>query len=162
MPPMRKTLPPHFGHVPETAGFPFFSLTCFGFLISTFVLSLTQYAWTMGTPFEGGKVHGHLRRAPKALYADHGCARFHAPHPLRARTRSRGPGPPNLDGSAPARGGHWHGPPPPRHPRDGLRPPAPPGPEGPPCPRLRRCAVAWSSPAPAPRPRGAPSPPPPP
>ena len=41
---MRKTLVPQLGQTPETAGFPFLSVTGVGFLISTFILHLTQYA----------------------------------------------------------------------------------------------------------------------
>ena len=47
-PPIRNTLLPHFGHVPEIAGLPFFIVMFFGFLISTFILSLTQYASATG------------------------------------------------------------------------------------------------------------------
>jgi hypothetical protein len=43
-PPMRKTLVPHLGQVPFTAGLPFFIVICCGFWISTFILSFTQYA----------------------------------------------------------------------------------------------------------------------
>lgn len=39
---------PHCGHVPFTAGLPFFIVTACGFLISTFALHFTQYAWGMG------------------------------------------------------------------------------------------------------------------
>ena len=45
--PIRKTLVPHFGHVPFTAGRPFFSLVSLGFLISLFALHFTQYASTI-------------------------------------------------------------------------------------------------------------------
>ena len=41
-PPIRKTLPPHFGHVPCSAGLPFFMVIFCGFWTSTFFLSLTQ------------------------------------------------------------------------------------------------------------------------
>jgi len=41
---MRNTLVLHFGQVPFTAGRPFFSLTSFGFEMSTFFLHFTQYA----------------------------------------------------------------------------------------------------------------------
>jgi len=41
---MRKTLVPHVGQVPLTAGLPFFSLVSLGFFISRFVLHFTQYA----------------------------------------------------------------------------------------------------------------------
>ena len=40
--PIRKTLLPHFGHVPFMAGLPFFIVIFCGFWISTFILSLTQ------------------------------------------------------------------------------------------------------------------------
>jgi len=42
--PIRNTLVPHVGHVPLTAGRPFFSLTSLGSLISLFALHFTQYA----------------------------------------------------------------------------------------------------------------------
>tara|TARA_B100001765_G_scaffold194759_1_gene143810 strand:- start:901 stop:1101 length:201 start_codon:yes stop_codon:yes gene_type:complete len=42
--PMRKTLVPHSGHLPLTAGRPFFSLVISGSLISLLSLHLTQYA----------------------------------------------------------------------------------------------------------------------
>lgn len=41
---MRNMLVPHVGHVPLTAGLPFFSLVSLGFFISLFALHLTQYA----------------------------------------------------------------------------------------------------------------------
>lgn len=41
---MRNMLVPHVGHVPLTAGLPFFSLVSLGFFISRFVLHFTQYA----------------------------------------------------------------------------------------------------------------------
>ena len=40
--PILKTLPPHFGHVPWSAGLPFFMVIRCGFWTSTFILSLTQ------------------------------------------------------------------------------------------------------------------------
>ena len=45
--PIRKTLVPHFGHVPFTAGRPFFSVVSLGSLISLFALHFTQYASTI-------------------------------------------------------------------------------------------------------------------
>jgi len=45
--PIRKTLVPHVGHVPFTAGRPFFSLTSSGSLMSRFSLHFTQYAVTI-------------------------------------------------------------------------------------------------------------------
>lgn len=45
--PIRKTLVPHLGHVPFTAGRPFFSLVSLGSLISLFALHFTQYASTI-------------------------------------------------------------------------------------------------------------------
>ena len=42
--PIRKTLVPHSGQVPLTAGRPFFNVTSLGSLISLFVLHFTQYA----------------------------------------------------------------------------------------------------------------------
>lgn len=42
--PILKTLVPHFGHVPFTAGRPFFSLVSLGSLISLFARHFTQYA----------------------------------------------------------------------------------------------------------------------
>ena len=45
--PIRKTLVPHFGHVPFTAGRPFFSLVSLGSLISLLALHFTQYASTI-------------------------------------------------------------------------------------------------------------------
>jgi hypothetical protein len=41
-PPILKTLVPHFGQVPESAGLPFFIVIIFGFWTSTFILSFTQ------------------------------------------------------------------------------------------------------------------------
>src|SRR3954453_16822745 len=41
-PPILKTLPPHFGHVPCSAGLPFFIVIFCGFWTSTFILSLSQ------------------------------------------------------------------------------------------------------------------------
>jgi hypothetical protein len=41
-PPIRKTFPPHCGHVPLRAALPFFMVICSAFWISTFFLSLTQ------------------------------------------------------------------------------------------------------------------------
>lgn len=38
---------PHFGQVPLTAGFPFFSFTSFGSFIILFALHFTQYASTL-------------------------------------------------------------------------------------------------------------------
>ena len=64
-PPMRNTLPPHFGQVPEIAGFPFFIVMFCGFTISTFILSLTQYAWAIGSSSINVRVTG-----------------THVPHPL--------------------------------------------------------------------------------
>src|SRR6478752_8666434 len=46
-PPILKTLPPHFGHVPWIAGLPFFIVIFCGFWTWTFILSLTQYASAM-------------------------------------------------------------------------------------------------------------------
>ena len=45
--PIRKTLVPHVGHVPFTAGRPFFSLVSLGSLTSLFALHFTQYASTI-------------------------------------------------------------------------------------------------------------------
>ncbi len=45
--PIRKTLVPHSGHVPFTAGRPFFSLVSSGFLMSLLALHFTQYAVTI-------------------------------------------------------------------------------------------------------------------
>jgi len=45
--PIRKTLVPHSGHVPFTAGRPFFSLVSSGSLMSLFALHFTQYAVTI-------------------------------------------------------------------------------------------------------------------
>ena len=45
--PIRKTLVPHFGHVPFTAGRPFFSLVSLGSFISLLALHFTQYASTI-------------------------------------------------------------------------------------------------------------------
>jgi hypothetical protein len=42
--PIRNTLVPQVGHVPLTAGRPFFSFTSLGSLISLFALHFTQYA----------------------------------------------------------------------------------------------------------------------
>ena len=41
---IRNTLVPQVGHVPLTAGRPFFSFTSLGSLISVFALHFTQYA----------------------------------------------------------------------------------------------------------------------
>ncbi len=41
---MRKTEVPQLGQTPLTAGFPFLSVTGWGFFISTLVLHFTQYA----------------------------------------------------------------------------------------------------------------------
>ena len=41
--PILNILVPHSGHVPLTAGLPFFRVTCSGLTISRFVLHLTQY-----------------------------------------------------------------------------------------------------------------------
>src|SRR5439155_11813417 len=46
-PPILKTLLPHFGQVPCSAGLPFFIVIRCGFWTSTFILSLTQYASAM-------------------------------------------------------------------------------------------------------------------
>jgi hypothetical protein len=45
--PIRNTLVPHVGHVPFTAGRPFFSLVSWGSLMSLFSLHFTQYAVTI-------------------------------------------------------------------------------------------------------------------
>ncbi len=45
--PIRKTLVPHLGHVPFTAGRPFFSLVSSGSLMSLLALHFTQYAVTI-------------------------------------------------------------------------------------------------------------------
>ncbi len=45
--PIRKTLVPHVGHVPFTAGRPFFSVVSSGSLMSLFSLHFTQYAVTI-------------------------------------------------------------------------------------------------------------------
>jgi hypothetical protein len=45
--PIRKTLVPHVGHVPFTAGRPFLSVVSLGSLISLFSLHFTQYAVTI-------------------------------------------------------------------------------------------------------------------
>ncbi len=45
--PIRKTLVPHSGHVPFTAGRPFFSLVSSGSLMSLLALHFTQYAVTI-------------------------------------------------------------------------------------------------------------------
>ncbi len=45
--PIRKTLVPHLGHVPFTAGRPFFSLVSLGSLTSLLALHFTQYASTI-------------------------------------------------------------------------------------------------------------------
>jgi len=45
--PIRKTLVPHVGHVPFTAGRPFFSLVSLGSFMSLFSLHFTQYAVTI-------------------------------------------------------------------------------------------------------------------
>ena len=45
--PIRKTLVPHSGHVPFTAGRPFFSLVSLGSLMSLFSRHFTQYAVTI-------------------------------------------------------------------------------------------------------------------
>ncbi len=45
--PIRKTLVPHVGHVPFTAGRPFFSVVSSGSLMSRFSLHFTQYAVTI-------------------------------------------------------------------------------------------------------------------
>jgi len=42
--PIRNTLVPHVGHVPFTAGRPFFNVVSWGSLISLFALHFTQYA----------------------------------------------------------------------------------------------------------------------
>ncbi len=42
--PMRKTDVPQLGQTPLIAGFPFLSVTGWGFFISTFILHFTQYA----------------------------------------------------------------------------------------------------------------------
>jgi len=57
---MRKTLVPQFGHMPEIAGFPFLSVTGSGFLISTFILHLTQYACGMFDSSERGWERGSI------------------------------------------------------------------------------------------------------
>ena len=49
---MRNTFVPHFGQIPRVAGLPFFSVTFWGFLISTFALHLKQYACTGVTSFQ--------------------------------------------------------------------------------------------------------------
>ena len=45
--PIRNTLVPHSGHVPFTAGRPFFSLVSFGSFMSLLALHFTQYAVTI-------------------------------------------------------------------------------------------------------------------
>ncbi len=45
--PIRKTLVPHVGQVPFTAGRPFFSVVSSGFFMSLFSLHFTQYAVTI-------------------------------------------------------------------------------------------------------------------
>ena len=45
--PIRKTLVPHVGQVPDVAGLPFFRVTCCGSLISRDALHFTQYACAM-------------------------------------------------------------------------------------------------------------------
>ena len=57
---MRKTLVPQFGQTPEIAGFPFLSVTGSGFLISTFILHLTQYACGMFDSSERGWERGSI------------------------------------------------------------------------------------------------------
>jgi hypothetical protein len=42
--PIRNTFVPHVGHVPFTAGRPFFNVVSWGSLISLFALHFTQYA----------------------------------------------------------------------------------------------------------------------
>ena len=48
-PPILNTLPPQIGHVPCSAGLPFFIVIFWGFTTSTFILSLTQYASAIGS-----------------------------------------------------------------------------------------------------------------
>ncbi len=45
--PIRKTLVPHSGHVPFTAGRPFFNLVSSGSFMSLLALHFTQYAVTI-------------------------------------------------------------------------------------------------------------------
>jgi hypothetical protein len=52
--PMRNTFVPHFGHTPRVAGLPFFSVTFWGFFISTLDLHLKQYACIRVTSFQSG------------------------------------------------------------------------------------------------------------
>src|SRR5574340_1698584 len=76
---MRKTEFPQIGQVPFTAGLPFFIVTCCGFLISTFRLSLTQYASAM-SPFllpagrPGCDVPGTFAPAPSGMPLGQGGA----------------------------------------------------------------------------------------
>jgi len=62
--PIRKTLVPHSGHVPFTAGRPFFSLVSLGSFMSLLALHFTQYACTI------------LKQTQPWLYLGRGCENY--------------------------------------------------------------------------------------